>query len=212
MSDRNCVILDHPVLQHHLTELRDRATEPPRFRRILGEISRFIAYEATRDLPSRKCDVETPMEKMKGAPAVSTDLLIVSVMRAGNGMLDSTLDLLPFAQVGHIGIYRDKFLNSTVEYFFRVPESAAGEPALLLDPLLATGDTAVSAIQRLKDYGVGEIRVLSLLASEQGLAKLYEAHPEVKVFCLSVERALNDSGYLLPGIGDAGDRLYGTEV
>lgn len=205
-------VIDHPVLQHHLSIIRNKQTEPMRFRRLVGEIARFLAYEATRDLATGTAEIETPMERMSDAPVMNTDLLVVSIMRAGNGMLAPVLDLLPFAKVGHVGVYRDKFLKSTVEYFFKIPQNTQGVPTLVLDPLLATGDTAAAAIQRLKEYGVGPIRLLSLLAAPEGITRMKEHHPDVPVYCVSIERELNPQGYILPGLGDAGDRLYGTSA
>ncbi|MCC7443112.1 MAG: uracil phosphoribosyltransferase [Bdellovibrionales bacterium] len=207
----NYTQITHPVLQHHLTLLRRKETRPPEFRRILSEMARLIAFEATQDLPLKKVAIETPMEKMTDAPAIAEELVVVSIMRAGNGMLDGVLQALPFAQAGHIGMYRDKFVHATVEYFFKLPEPIEGRQILLLDPLLATGDTAVASLKRLKEYGVGSIRLVSLLAAPEGIAKVNAQHPDVRLFTLSVERGLTEKGFLLPGLGDAGDRLYGTE-
>lgn len=207
---KNCHVINHPVLQHHLTGLRDQKTSSAEFRRTMAEMSKLIAYEATKDLTVKSISVQTPLENMTQAPAIADDLIVVSLMRAGNGMLDAVMETLPFAQVGHIGIYRDKFINNTVEYFFRLPNKVEKKKVLLLDPLLATGDTAVAALERLKEYGVGEIRMLCLLASQPGLQQIQEFHPDVSIYCVSIERALDQKGFLLPGIGDAGNRLYGT--
>jgi uracil phosphoribosyltransferase len=204
--------IKHPILAYHLTLLRKKETQPAEFRRILAEMSRLLAYEATSDLKTKGVSIETPLEKMPKSSIIEEELLVVSIMRAGNGMLEGVLQTLPFAQAGHIGIYRDKFVQNTVEYFFRLPEDPAGKPVLLLDPLLATGDTAAAAIQRLKDYGVGPIRLLTVLSCPQGLEKVQKHHPETLVYTVSIERSLNENGYLLPGLGDAGDRLYGTTI
>lgn len=206
-----CRILNHPILQHNLTKLRNRDTAPVDFRRVMDQLSALLAYEITRDLSVSNEPVSTPLEDTHGA-VVSDDLVIVSIMRAGNGMLDGLLRMLPFSRVGHIGIYRDKFIGNTVEYYFRLPDEVKGRKILLADPLIATGDTAVASIDRLKEYGVESIRFVSLLASPAGLAHLYDHHPDVEVYTLSVERELNAEGYILPGLGDAGDRLYGTAV
>jgi uracil phosphoribosyltransferase len=206
-----CRILNHPILQHNLTKLRNKETKPVDFRRVMDQLSALLAYEITRDIGVSNEPVLTPLEETQGA-VVSDDLVIVSIMRAGNGMLDGLLRMLPFSRVGHIGIYRDKFIGNTVEYYFRLPDEVKGRKILLADPLIATGDTAVASIDRLKEYGVESIRFVSLLASPEGLAHLYEHHPDVEVYTLSVERELNADGYILPGLGDAGDRLYGTVV
>ena len=206
-----CRILNHPILQHNLTKLRNRETKPVDFRRVMDQLSALLAYEITRDISVSNESVTTPLEETQGA-VVSDDLVIVSIMRAGNGMLDGLLRMLPFSRVGHIGIYRDKFIGNTVEYYFRLPDEVKGRKILLADPLIATGDTAVASIDRLKEYGVESIRFVSLLASPEGLAHLYDHHPDVEVYTLSVERELNADGYILPGLGDAGDRLYGTDV
>lgn len=206
-----CRVLNHPILQHNLTKLRNRETSPVDFRRVMDQLSALLAYEVTRDISVSSEPVTTPLEETHGA-VVSDDLVIVSIMRAGNGMLDGLLRMLPFSRVGHIGIYRDKFIGNTVEYYFRLPDEVKGRKILLADPLVATGDTAVASIDRLKEYGVESIRFVSLLASPEGLAHLYDHHPDVEVYTLSVERELNEEGYILPGLGDAGDRLYGTDV
>ena len=206
-----CKVLNHPILQHNLTKLRDKETRPVDFRRVMDQLSALLAYEITRDLSVSPKAIETPLEKTE-SPVVSDDLVIVSIMRAGNGMLEGLLRMLPFSRVGHIGIYRDKFIGNTVEYYFRLPDQVKGRKILLADPLIATGDTAVASIDRLKEYGVGDIRFVSLLASPDGLAHLYKHHPDVEVYTLSVERELTTGGYILPGLGDAGDRLYGTSV
>ncbi len=202
-------LIRHPILQHHLSNLRRKETRPTEFRRLMTEMSKLIAYEVTRDQELRLEPIETPFEAMD-APFLAHRMVVVSIMRAGNGMLEGVLQAIPNAGVGHIGIYRDKFIHSTVEYFFRLPADVEGRAVLLLDPLLATGATAVAAIARLKQYGVGPIRFVCLLASPEGLALVKEAHPDVDVACLSIERQLNEKGYILPGLGDAGDRLYNT--
>lgn len=202
-------VITHPVVKHKLSVLRDKETSPLSFRLIMEEISQFMAYEATRDLAVGKKTVSTPLETTEG-DTVAEELVLVSVMRAGNGMLSGMVRILPFATVGHIGIYRDRFLKSTVEYYLRLPRNVKGKRVLMLDPLLATGDTACAAIDRLKEFEVGPISYLCFLASPEGLDKLSKVHPDVEVLTLNVERCLDEKGYLLPGIGDAGDRLYDT--
>jgi len=202
-------LVHHPVVKHKLTMLRDENTSPHNFRLITEEIAQFLAYEATRDLKLADREITTPMEKTVGQVA-GEDLVLVSVMRAGLGMLGGMLRTLPFATVGHLGIYRDKFIHATVEYYLRLPKSVQGKKVLLLDPMLATGDTACAAIDRLKEFDVGTIRLVCILAAREGIARVRENHPDVEIVTCSIERALNDKGYLLPGLGDAGDRLYDT--
>ena len=204
-------LIEHPILQHKLTILRDKNTDSSLFRQTMGEMSRLVAYEATRNLELEDVRIETPLEHTN-SKIVSQKMTIVSIMRSGNGMLDSLLQLLPFAAAGHIGIYRDKFIKNTVEYYFRLPDNIEGQHVLLADPLLATGDTAVASIDRLKQYKVGKISMLCLLVSQPGVEKLHQFHPDVEVFAVARERDLNANGYLLPGIGDAGDRMYHTKT
>ena len=207
---KNVTVIDHPVLQHKLGYLRDKRTNSYEFRNIMKEVSRYLAYLATSDLEMKESEIETPLVTTK-VQRRSKPPVVVSIMRAGNGMLDGVLMTLPFASAGHIGIYRDKFINTTVEYYFKLPENSKGRMILLADPMVATADTAIAAITRLKQYGVGPIRMLCILASETGLTQLLEAHPDVEIFTLSVEKEMNEKGYLLPGLGDAGDRLYQTK-
>lgn len=207
--DSLCTVVQHPVLKHKLSVLRNKETTPLTFRLVVEEISQFLAYEATRDLKTAPREIATPLEKAS-ADVISEDLVLVSIMRAGNEMLSGMLRILPFATVGHIGIYRDKFIQSTVEYYLRLPKSVKGKRVLLLDPLLATGDTACAAIERLKQYEVGPIRYVCLLAAPEGVLAVKRRHPEVEICTLSLERGLNAKGYILPGLGDAGDRLYDT--
>jgi uracil phosphoribosyltransferase len=206
---KNVTVIDHPVARHKLAILRDKATTALSFRLVVEEISQLLAYEATRDLGTRKVTVETPLETTE-CEMVDEALVVVAILRAGNGMLSGMLRILPFATVGHIGIYRDRFIQSTVEYYLRLPKDVKDKRILLVDPLLASGDTACAAIARLKEYEVGPIRLACFLAAPQGLAKLAEQHPDVEVVTLDIERTLDPKGYLLPGIGDAGDRLYDT--
>lgn len=206
---KKLTIINHPVLQHKLTLLRKKETKSNEFRRLLNEISSLLAYESTKDLALKNVEIETPLEKTQGQ-AVKQSPVIVAIMRAGNGMLDGLLNMLPFASVGHIGIYRDRFIQNTVEYYFRLPKESIARPVILADPLLATGDTAVACIDRLKKYGVGTIKMICILVSEQGVEKVHYFHPDVEIIAIAKERALNADGYLLPGLGDAGDRLYKT--
>lgn len=207
----NVQIVDHPLLQHKLSFLRDKSTSSAEFRGIVKEISRILAFESMRDWKDlRETEIETPMAKAK-VKRIHNAPVIVSIMRAGNGMLDAILSMIPFASVGFIGIYRDKFIHSTVEYYFKMPSDINGKMAMLCDPLVATADTMIAAIDRLKSYEVKEIRVLTILASQPAIERIHEAHPDVKILTLSIEREVNEMGYLVPGLGDAGDRLYQTK-
>ena len=204
---KNLFLLDHPILQDKLAVLRNKTTSSVVFRRTLSEISRLVAYEATRDLALSPVELETPMAQTT-AYMVSEQPIIVSILRAGNGMMDALQTMLPFASGGHIGIYRDKFIRNTVEYYFRLPKESAGKRILLADPVLATGDTAIASIDRLKEYRVGPIRMLCVLVSGEGVDKVHHFHPDVEIYAVSQEPELNQDGYLIPGIGDAGNRLY----
>lgn len=203
----NCETVHHPVLQHKLALLRDAKTTSLSFRLIMEEISQFLAYSATSDLKTKRQKVKTPLAESV-VNVISEGLILVPIFRAGVGMLDGMMRILPFASVGHIGIYRDKDVKSTVEYYFRLPKNSNGKRVLLLDPLLATGDTVCAAIDRLKECEVGPITLISLLVAPEGLKKLYEYHPDVHVVTLNIEEGLNKKGYIVPGIGDAGERLY----
>jgi uracil phosphoribosyltransferase len=205
----NCRLIQHPLIDHKMSQLRDITTQPERFRRVMRDLSRLMAYEMTRELKTKPAKVRTPLEEVT-LPVLDETVCVVSVMRAGNGMLDGFLDMIPLACVGHIGIYRDKFIDNTVEYYFKLPTHSKGMRVLMVDPMLATGGTAISAIDRLKEYGVGQITMACLLSSPEGLQAMQEAHPDVLVTTLSVDRQLNEKGYIMPGLGDAGDRLYGT--
>lgn len=206
---KNCRLIQHPLIDHKMAQLRDETTQPERFRRVMRDLSRLMAYEMTRELRTKQTKIRTPLEDVT-MPTLDETVCLVSIMRAGNGMLDGFLDMIPSACVGHVGIYRDKFIENTVEYYFKIPADSKGMRVLLLDPMLATGGTAISAVDRLKEYGVGSITMATLLASPEGLKAMADAHPDVLVTSLAVDRKLNEKGYILPGLGDAGDRLYGT--
>ncbi len=203
--------IDHPLLQHKLSFLRDKNTNSHEFREITKEISRILAYEAMRDWSELETtSVETPIARAAVTRIVNPPVA-VAIMRAGNPVQEAVLSMLPFASAGHIGIYRDKFIKNTVEYYFKMPDKVKGRAILVCDPLIATADTMVAAIDRLKDYQVGKIRVLSLLVSPQGLEKLHHFHPDIDVYALQKEEGLTENGYLIPGLGDAGDRLFQTK-
>jgi uracil phosphoribosyltransferase len=210
MTNKRVEKLNHPILQHKLSMLRNKDTNSIGFRGLMNELSKFLAFEFARELETEKFDVETPLAtancfRPKEYP------MIISIMRAGNGMIDGVLETLPYSDVGHIGVYRDKFINNTIEYYFKLPNNAQGRNVLLLDPMLATADTAIACIDRLKKYSVGKISMLCILASQEGLERLHHFHPDVDVFTVDIESSLNEKGYLIPGIGDAGDRLYNCQ-
>lgn len=203
-------IVNHPLLRHKLGYLRDKNTSSSEFRNITKEISYMLAHEAMRDWSQfNQVEIETPIAKTK-VDRIINPPVIVSIMRAGNGMLDAVLDVIPFASVGFIGIYRDKFINNTVEYYFKMPADIKGKMAILCDPLISTADTIIAAIDRLKSYEVKDIRIISILVSELAIGRIQHFHPDVEIFTLNVENEVNEYGYLVPGLGDAGDRLYQT--
>ena len=208
---KNIKIIDHPLLRHKLGYLRDKNTASNDFRALVSEISKVLAYEVMRDWKSfDQPEIETPMAKTHVDRIVNPPV-VVSIMRAGNGMLDGVLSMIPFAPAGFIGIYRDKFVKTTVEYYFKMPVDIKGRTALLCDPLLATGDTIIAAIDRLKSYEVKTIKILSILMSQHAVERIQNEHPDVEVYVLHVEQEMNQDGYLIPGLGDAGDRLYQTK-
>ncbi|MCU0696696.1 MAG: uracil phosphoribosyltransferase [Myxococcaceae bacterium] len=206
---KNVHVIKHPIIEHKLAHLRNKDTTPHEFRQIFNELGSILAYEATRDLALTKTPVETPMMKTS-AFKVQEDVIVAAVLRAAEGILPAFMQMLPFAHFGHIGIYRDKFMNQTVEYYFKLPKTVEGRRLMLLDPLLATGDTCLAALDRLKQYKVGPIKVITILSAQVGIDKVLGAHPDVEIFTLSIEKGLDERGYLLPGLGDAGDRLFGT--
>lgn len=200
-------LLDHPILQHKLTVLRNKNTESDAFRRTMQETARLIAYEACRDLTLEPIEIQTPMAPTT-APMIAQNPIVAPILRAGNGMLEGILQMLPMASAGHIGIYKDRFINNTVEYYFRLPSNVKSKLVLLLDPILATGDTVLASIDRLKQYEVGEIRMLAFLVSKTALKKMQRYHPDVKIYAIAIEEEIDERGFLIPGIGDAGNRLF----
>ena len=206
----NVTVVEHPLVQHKLTLMRDKTTSTKGFRQLLREISTLLCYEVTRDLPLDPIDIETPLMPMRAQVLSGKKLVFAPILRAGMGLLEGMLDLVPSARVAHIGLYRDPESLVAVEYYFKAPTTLGERLVIAVDPMLATGNTAVAAIDRLKEHGASEIRIVCLLATEVGLAKLHAHHPEVRVWTASIDRELNEHGYILPGLGDAGDRLYGT--
>ncbi len=207
----NPVIITHPLVQHKLTLMRRKQTSTGEFRLLLRELSPLMLYEATRDLPLALQRISTPMEEIDAPRLSGKKLCFVPVLRAGLGMLDGMLDLVPAARVGHIGLYRDPVTLDAVEYYIKVPEDIGERLVIVLDPMLATGHSASAALDRLKAQGARTIRFISLLAAPRGIALLRDEHPDVTIYTAAVDRELNDHAYILPGLGDAGDRLFGTK-
>lgn len=206
----NVTVVDHPLVQHKLTLMRDKTTSTKGFRQLTREIATLLCYEVTRDLPLDPVDIETPLTPMRSYMLSGKKLVFAPILRAGMGLLEGMLDLVPSARVAHIGLYRDPESLEAVEYYFKAPTVLAERLVIAVDPMLATGNTAVAAIDRLKEHGASELRFVCLLATEVGLSRLHSHHPEVHVWTAAIDEKLNDHGYILPGLGDAGDRLYGT--
>ncbi len=205
------VVVSHPLVLHKLTLMRRKETSTANFRRLLKEIAILMAYEVTRDLPLDTIAIETPIGPAEAPVIGSKKLCLVSILRAGNGLLDGMLDTVPSARVGHIGLYRDPATLEAVEYYFKVPDDIADRLVVLLDPMLATGHSAIAAADRLKRRGVTQLKFVSLLAAPEGVAAFGKAHPDVTVYTAAVDSHLNEHGYIVPGLGDAGDRLFGTK-
>jgi uracil phosphoribosyltransferase len=204
-------LISHPLVQHKLTLMRQKDLSTNSFRRLLHEISMLMAYEVTRDMPTRLIEIETPLETMQSPVIEGRKTVFVVVMRAGNGLLDGMLEVVPGARVGHVGLYRDPKTLTAVEYYFKMPHSMDERDAIVLDPMLATGNSAVAAVDRLKETKPRSIRFVSLLAAPEGLKTFHAHHPDVPIYTACIDRQLNDHGYIVPGLGDAGDRLFGTK-
>ncbi|WP_323766668.1 uracil phosphoribosyltransferase [Marinovum sp.] len=204
-------VVEHPLVQHKLSLMRDKETSTAEFRRLLREISQLLAYEITRELPMTTQRVETPMEVMDAPVLDGKKLALISILRAGNGLLDGVLELVPSARVGFVGLYRDEETLMPVQYYFKVPDGLDDRLVIAVDPMLATGNSSAAAIDLLKQAGATNIRFLCLLAAPEGVARMKEAHPDVPIITASLDRQLNDQGYIVPGLGDAGDRMFGTK-
>ena len=204
-------VIDHPLVQHKLTIMRKKETSTAGFRRLLREISTLLTYEVTRDLELTMETIETPMQEMQAPVLEGKKLVFASILRAGNGLLEGMLELVPSARVSHIGVYRDHDTLQPVEYFFKAPEDIASRLIIVVDPMLATGNSAIAAIDKLKERGARNIRFLCLLAAPEGIRNFTATHPDVPVYTASIDECLNDKGYIMPGLGDAGDRMYGTK-
>ena len=203
-------VIDHPLVRHKLTIMRKKETSTAQFRRLLREISTLLCYEVTRDLPLESTAIETPVGPMQGQAIEGKKLVFVPILRAGLGLVEGMLDLVPSARVGHVGLYRDPETLQAFEYYFRAPEDVADRLCVVIDPMLATANTAVAALDRLKERGVDRLRFVCLVASPEGIERLRAFHPDVPIWTAAIDDGLNDHGYIVPGLGDAGDRLFGT--
>lgn len=204
-------VVDHPLVQHKLSIMRDKGTPKVLFRQLLREIAQLLAYEVTRELPMTTERIETPMQPMDAPTLAGKKLALISILRAGNGLLDGVLDLIPSARVGFVGLYRDVETLQPVQYYFKVPDALDQRLVIAVDPMLATGNSSVAAIDLLKEAGATNILFLCLLAAPEGVARMKEAHPDVCIVTASVDEKLNEIGYIIPGLGDAGDRMFGTK-
>ncbi|GAA6141115.1 uracil phosphoribosyltransferase [Hydrogenophaga sp. 5NK40-0174] len=204
-------LIDHPLVQHKLTLMRRKDASTNTFRRLLNELAMLMAYEVTRDMPLQDVEVETPLETMTGKAIDGKKLVFVSILRAGTGILDGMLSIVPGARVGHIGLYRDPKTLTAVEYYFKMPSEMHERDVVVVDPMLATGNSAIAAIDRLKEMSPKSIKFACLLGCPEGVKAMQEAHPDVDIYTAAVDRELNSHGYILPGLGDAGDRIFGTK-
>ena len=207
----NVTVVNHPLVQHKLTLMRRTETATGEFRRLLREISLLLGYEVLRDLPTEMIDIQTPIAPMRAPALAGKKLCFVSVLRAGNGILEGMLDLVPSARVGHIGLYRDPQTLAAVEYYFKVPDDIPERDVIVVDPMLATGNSAIAALHRLKGRGARSLKYVCLVAAPEGIRAFRTAHADVPIFTAAIDDKLNDHGYIVPGLGDAGDRLFGTK-
>lgn len=211
MTEALVHVVDHPLVQHKLTLMRQKARSTNSFRRLMHEIAMLMAYEVTRTMPTQMIDIETPLARMRAPVIDGKKTVFVSIMRAGAGFLDGMLEVVPGARVGHVGLYRDPKTLVAVEYYFKMPADMHERDAIVLDPMLATGNSAVAAVERLKETAPKSIRFVCLLAAPEGLARFHAHHPDVPVYTAAVDERLDEHGYIVPGLGDAGDRLFGTK-
>ena len=208
---KHLTIVDHPLVQHKLTLMRDKTTSTNSFRQLLREISLLLAYEVTRELPLTTSKIETPLEVMDAPLLEGKKLALISILRAGNGLLDGILELIPAARVGFVGLYRDEKTLQPVQYYFKVPDNLGDRMVIAVDPMLATGNSSAAAVDLLKNAGATNIRFLCLLAEPEGVARMKQAHPDVPIVTAALDSRLNEKGYIVPGLGDAGDRMFGTK-
>ena len=209
--DAKIHVLDHPLLQHKLAILRDENTGVKDFRQVVSEVASLMCYEATRDLPLEEVEIKTPVATAKFNVLSGKKLAIVPILRAGLGMVDGILTLIPSVKVGHIGLYRDPKTLAPVEYYCKMPSDIAERDVIVLDPMLATGGSASAAIEFIKGYGVKHIKLMNIIAAPEGVERVHRDHPDVDIYCASIDEKLNDHGYIVPGLGDAGDRIFGTK-
>ena len=207
----NVHLINHPLVQHKLTLMRRKDASTNTFRTLLNELSSLMAYEVTRDMPLQDVEVETPLETMTGKMIDGKKLVFVSILRAGNGILEGMLSVVPGARVGHVGLYRDPETLEPVEYYFKMPQEMEERDIVIVDPMLATGNSAIAAVNRLKQLKPKSIKFVCLLTCPEGVAALQKAHPDVAIYTAAIDRQLNEHGYILPGLGDAGDRIFGTK-
>lgn len=207
----NVFVFDHPLIQHKISLMRDKHTSTKEFRELVSETAMLMAYEVTRDLPLKEIEIETPIAIAKTKVLAGKKLAVVPILRAGLGMVDGMLNLIPMAKIGHIGLYRDPQTLEPVEYYCKLPEDVVDRDVIVLDPMLATGGSASAAVDFLKKRGIANIRFMCLIAAPEGVAALHSNHPDVPIFCAALDEKLNDHAYIIPGLGDAGDRLFGTK-
>jgi uracil phosphoribosyltransferase len=207
----NVYVVNHPLVQHKLTLMRKQESSTNTFRRLLSEISTLMAYEVTADMPTQEVEIETPMEKTTGKVIDGKKLVFVSILRAGNGILEGMLSVVPGARVGHIGLYRDPKTLTAVEYYFKMPQDMDQRDIIVVDPMLATGNSAIAAVTRLKELKPKSIKFVCLVGCPEGVNAMQKAHPDVPIYTAAIDRQLNDHGYIMPGLGDAGDRIFGTK-
>ena len=208
---RELHVIDHPLVQHKLTLMRSKDASTSSFRRLLHELATLMTYEVTRDMPLHEVEIATPLERMKARAIDGKKLVFVSILRAGTGILDGMLDVVPGARVGHIGLYRDPKTLQAVEYYFKMPQGMKERDVIVVDPMLATGNSAIAAVERIQRLKPRSIKFVCLLTCPEGVKAFHDAHPQVPIYTAAVDRQLNDHGYILPGLGDAGDRIFGTK-
>ncbi|MFJ1268383.1 uracil phosphoribosyltransferase [Legionella lytica] len=212
MQNQEVVVVNHPLIQHKLTIMRQKETSSVKFRTLMHEVSMLLAYEITRDLEVEYAEIETPMATMQSPVLKGKKMVFVSILRAGNGLVDGMLQLVPTARIGHIGLYRDPKTLEAIEYYIKLPEHMHDRDVIVVDPMLATGNSAIAAVKEIKEREPKSIKYLCLLASPEGIATFHEEHPDVTIFTAAIDEKLNEKGYIIPGLGDAGDRLYGTKL
>ncbi len=212
MNTKEVIVVNHPLVQHKLTLMRTSDTSCMKFRTLMHEVSMLLAYEVTRDLEIELKEIETPLAAMKSPILKGKKLVFVSILRAGNGLLDGVLQLVPNARIGHIGLYRDPKTLEPVEYYFKLPEHTSDRDVIVIDPMLATGNSAVAAVHQIKEFNPKSIKFLCLLSAPEGIEKFHDEHPDVPIYTAAIDKQLDEHGYIVPGLGEAGDRLYGTKL